>query len=180
MSRGWCCDSFQLPNSSCVCVVSLRKEAEDEEEAEEAAPAPCSVCADGGCRRFSKVQGHPAPSRQASQRQETAARDPRSKTHICGLMLLLMESLVKFRGPQNIFGASKQKNGLRHCPKRLRSRWGLVLKRKRKKKSTERKQKMAPYSLFDTIQDSRSPEIPNCFEKTIWDCWHCCVPTSTW
>lgn len=84
MSGGWCCDSFQLPNCPCVCVVSLRKEAEDDEEAEEAAPASCSVCADGGCRWFSKVQGHPEPSRQASRREETAARDPRSKTHICG------------------------------------------------------------------------------------------------
>lgn len=59
--------------SSCVsvCVFSLRKEAEDEEGAQEAAP-PCSVCTDGGCRRISEVQGDPQPSRQASQREETA------------------------------------------------------------------------------------------------------------
>lgn len=61
-----------------VCVFFLRKETEDDEGAEEAAP-PCSVFTDGGCRRFSTAQGHTPPSRQASQREETDAHHPPSE-----------------------------------------------------------------------------------------------------
>lgn len=61
-----------------MCVFSLRKEAEDNEEAQEAAP-PRSVRTDGGCGRFSEVHGHPPPSREASQWEGTAACHPPSK-----------------------------------------------------------------------------------------------------
>lgn len=38
----------------------------------------------------------------------------------------------------------------------LHSRWGLILKRN------------APFSCFGIIHVSRGPEIPNCFEKTLF------------
>lgn len=62
----------------CACVFFLRKEAEDDEGAEEAAP-PCCVCADGRCWRFSEVEGHQSPSRQTSNQEETAACHTPSK-----------------------------------------------------------------------------------------------------
>ncbi len=57
MNRGCATTVSNCTNILFVCVFFIRKEAEGDEEAEEAAPA-CRVRADGGCRRFSEVQGH--------------------------------------------------------------------------------------------------------------------------
>ena len=65
---------------------------------------------------------------------------------------------VRFHIPQNISGAS-QRNSLSLLSLNKWSRWGLVLKHK--KNTTERQQKMAPYSSLDVIQVSGSPEIPD-------------------
>lgn len=75
MSKGTCQNFFRLHLCVCVCVSFLREEAEGDEEPEEAAH-PRGVCTDGGYRRFSTAQGGTAPSREASQREETDARNP--------------------------------------------------------------------------------------------------------
>lgn len=75
-----------------MCVV-LRKEAEDDEVAKEAAP-PCSVRTDGCCGGVSAVQGRPQPSGQASQWQEAAAFRPPSK-HTPPLWLVVVLLIIR-------------------------------------------------------------------------------------
>lgn len=69
------------------------------------------------------------------------------------------ESLVKFRSPKNISGASqtkKKKKSALQCSPEIR--WRLVLKPKKHNRKTHN---MAPHSSADIVQVSSSPDVPN-------------------